>query len=760
MGLTSLNLQYAPRQLSPGELFNQAETTARAVEHVKMTLNDWLNMSGIVSDSDGLGSDPSAARLLQNYQDWVYAAVSAIAGRVANLEYYLQLKRPGRDGDVVDIEDHILLELLEDPNPITTGKELFWQTSAEIQLTGHAYWWLEPEGRVNAPVRIWRMPVEGMMSAFDNSGQMPVAYSCIVGGAQFTLPPDQVVHFRLPGGSGNAWHGGWSPLQAAARAMDLNLFSQIYEANFYRNNARPDFIVSYPGKLPERKFLDAFMDQLRSKHQGLDRSHLPAVLGDGAKIEPLQLSSADRRFIEVSQMTRDKILACFKVPASKLGLTTDVNRANSEASDYTFNKECVAPFVSLLAAAVNKYIVGRYYQAQRGARVIFHFENPVPKDVAAEQLRIRGMIEMGLLTPNEALGELGYEPFEGGDQRLIKTGLMLFENVAMAGVGPAFPSFSADQAEEPAPKMKAISAGKRDLTKCKSLDLWKEAADDMKAGGKIGIELHAELYSRHLKAMKKPVRDFKADLAAAFRSQEKRVLAKLEETYPKALAAIDRTKSREAILKHLRKAAETDLIDPEVEVKIFQGLTKEHMTKTLQEAVDTVMMELTGKERELLSLRARKWLNKTSRQYAKYVTKVTEGKIKDAIRDALTNGDSIDTITAKIQAMYDGFSEARAEMIARTELNSARNAGAIDGMRESGVVARKQWISALDERTRRPPASEFDHWAAHNEIAGLDDPFTQTGEELDFPGDPAGDIANLANCRCTHIAVIETEDNQ
>ncbi len=50
-----------------------------------------------------------------------------------------------------------------------------------------------------------------------------------------------------------------------------------------------------------------------------------------------------------------------------------------------------------------------------------------------------------------------------------------------------------------------------------------------------------------------------------------------------------------------------------------------------------------------------------------------------------------------------------------------------------------------DSKTRE------DHAEADGQEVGMDEPFDVGGEQLMYPGDPAGSAGNVINCRCTVI---------
>lgn len=107
-------------------------------------------------------------------------------------------------------------------------------------------------------------------------------------------------------------------------------------------------------------------------------------------------------------------------------------------------------------------------------------------------------------------------------------------------------------------------------------------------------------------------------------------------------------------------------------------------------------------------------------------------------------GEPILSLEARVLDVFD-TSEARAHTIARTSVVPAAN-GATDtamGVIHDQVVALdKEWLATDDERTRE------EHAEADGQRVGYNEPFLVMGEEMMYPGDPAGSAANVVNCRC------------
>lgn len=104
------------------------------------------------------------------------------------------------------------------------------------------------------------------------------------------------------------------------------------------------------------------------------------------------------------------------------------------------------------------------------------------------------------------------------------------------------------------------------------------------------------------------------------------------------------------------------------------------------------------------------------------------------------------TVSRAVGRYSDRLLQLRGETIGRTESMAALNASQMEAYRqavEKGEVqanaVRKVWKATKDKRTRDT------HRALDGESAGLEERFANG---LLYPGDPGGDVSEIANCRC------------
>lgn len=123
--------------------------------------------------------------------------------------------------------------------------------------------------------------------------------------------------------------------------------------------------------------------------------------------------------------------------------------------------------------------------------------------------------------------------------------------------------------------------------------------------------------------------------------------------------------------------------------------------------------------------------------------------LTDATANQFTFSQTADRITAEVA------NPARALTITRTESNRAANMAAIEAARLQKWEVTKEWISSIDNRTRRyREKDQYDHAELDGAVRELDMPFMQPGRTngitamADYPLDPAAPAAFTINCRC------------
>lgn len=92
--------------------------------------------------------------------------------------------------------------------------------------------------------------------------------------------------------------------------------------------------------------------------------------------------------------------------------------------------------------------------------------------------------------------------------------------------------------------------------------------------------------------------------------------------------------------------------------------------------------------------------------------------------------------------------ETRAMLISRTEATGVANYGALEALGSEGSV-RKMWLSTEDNRTR--DSHRGAPLGVGGTVVGLSQAFMVGGAALQFPGDAAGPVEEVANCRCAMV---------
>lgn len=276
-------------------------------------LYEWLTGSGALSTAGPAVTERTALAICA-----VYACIGLIGGAISSLP--LPIYRRG--GDSRQRVDHPLSDLLNvEPTPACSAavwrEYLIWS----LLLHGDGFARIHRKGgRKSLSPDVVRLELLHPLDVSVSINGERLAYQLIdsTEGRMVTIDQDDVLH--VPGLGFDGCRGA-SPLRHAARnSMGLSLAADEYSARFFSNGARPDYVITTPGKMDTAQQA-LFRESWMARYSGVGNSHIPAILAGGGEVKALSLNPEDAQLIETRNYQAADIARFYGVPPHMIGLT-------------------------------------------------------------------------------------------------------------------------------------------------------------------------------------------------------------------------------------------------------------------------------------------------------------------------------------------------------------------------------------------------------------------------------------------------------
>lgn len=284
--------------------------------------------------------------------------------------------------------DHPLQRLLDRPNPEQSGPDLWESFYGYLQTAGDTY--LEAVGE-EAPVELYALRPDRILVIPGPRG-WPDTYEYTVDGNLARLRRRRdgfmpVLHLKLFNPSDDYY--GFSPLQAAAYAIDIHNASSAWNKALLDNAARPSGALIYAnpdagGRMTEDQF-DRLKAELAEAHTGAAGAGRPLLLEGGLEWRPMALTPAEMDFIEGKHVAAREIALAFGVPPQLLGIPGDATYSTYKEAQAAFWRNAVAPLAERGARALTAWLSPLF----GGARVAVDLDRVPALSVEREALWAR-----------------------------------------------------------------------------------------------------------------------------------------------------------------------------------------------------------------------------------------------------------------------------------------------------------------------------------------------------------------------------------
>jgi len=367
--------------------------------------------------SDFFGSYTASTKAVNNEQamrmNTVYACVKVLSDTMATLPCHLYRDTPA--GKELHTAAPLHNLMLNSPNEYQTGPEFMSYVMVNLCLSGNFYGYIN---RTSSGKVVEILPLKTENVSVQQDSQYNVVYVVTFdNGDQDVMRPDQILHIR-----GMSMDGvtGMSPIQYNANTIGAGIDARDYAANVFTNDATPRGVLHTDGILDDDSF-ENIKASWNASHGGVANSHKVAILEQGLKFSPVSLSPNDVQLLDMRKYTRSEICAMFRVPPHMIGDLDRATFSNIEHQDLAFYKATMLPYLMLIEARLNKALLNVTTQCFK-----FDTSNLLRTDMATRVDTYTTLITAGVMNPNEARMELGYNPREGGDEYVSQSNNLTF----------------------------------------------------------------------------------------------------------------------------------------------------------------------------------------------------------------------------------------------------------------------------------------------------------------------------------------------
>ena len=281
-----------------------------------------------------------------------FRAVKLIAEAAAALPVVLQ------DG-ARRYETHPVLRLLTNPNAGQGRAELLEALIGQLLLTGNGY--LEAVGEDGLPVELHVLRSD-RMSVVPGPDGWPAGYEYMVNGRKhrFAVSDDHHPICHIKSFHPQDDHYGFSPLQAAASAIDVHNAASRWSKALLDNAARPSGAIVYRGADGQSSLsadqYDRLLGEMETQHQGARNAGRPMLLEGGLDWKPMGFSPSDMEFQKTKEAAAREIAIAFGVPPMLLGIPGDATFANYQEANRAFYRLTVLPLASRVLSAISVWL--------------------------------------------------------------------------------------------------------------------------------------------------------------------------------------------------------------------------------------------------------------------------------------------------------------------------------------------------------------------------------------------------------------------
>ena len=311
--------------------------------------------------------------------------------------------------------DHPIMKLLNNPNPMKSGIELFEEIYTYRQIQGNAY--LLAVGEEKGGIEIYSLRPD-RVQVLAGEHFMPLGYRYLVDNFHTDYYVDQltgkssILHIKNFHPLSD-WYG-LSSVEAAAYSIDQHNQAGEWNQALLQNGARPSGVCTVkdsegkPSTLSAEQF-NRVKGMIDEYFCGPGNAGRPILLEGGLEWKEMSLSPKDMDFISSKHSSARDIALAFGVPPQLLGIPGDNTYNNLKEARMAFWEQTVMPLVDNNTRHLNRWLIPMFNNSN--LELCYDSDSISALSSKREALWER-VNNINFMTMNEKRGLVGLDPIE------------------------------------------------------------------------------------------------------------------------------------------------------------------------------------------------------------------------------------------------------------------------------------------------------------------------------------------------------------
>lgn len=336
-----------------------------------------------------------------------------------------------------EIEGHPFIDLMENPNPIMSGKQLRRELMGYERITGNAYMYAATPGvglNANQPQQLWVIPSPCVRIVMGTRTDPVKGYEI----SYFTegiIPKERIMHMKtfnpVADPINSNWLYGMAPALAARRTLGEFEAAETAQGTLFKNMG-PGGILSgeEKGSITEAQGAQ-IQDRFMQRHTGLLNGGGIVVTPARVSWQEIGMSPVDLNLIEAKDDLLQEICAIYHYPKERI--TGSQNTASQGLADKQVITSCVMPLLRDFDDCVTRFI----RQAYNDQTLVYISDTQYYPELQEDRKDLSEWLSKAWwIKVNEKRKAMDYDEVPDGDVMLVPSGLVKLEDVVADVVDP------------------------------------------------------------------------------------------------------------------------------------------------------------------------------------------------------------------------------------------------------------------------------------------------------------------------------------